>query len=459
MEEGLPTILWKFSRDILNVVKTLKENGKIRRIKRLWFREKITNFEYKEGSTGWQSSPEYFEKEEWDWRDRFRIIEPEIKKLPTYINAHKYISEIYKVNEFQAEFWLSRFVHNVIIKALDATLSEEELVELITLFQNDLEGAPIIWNVTVKLRGIWLKDEEIIVDKGLKLRRPRPEDLVFECPVEEMIEGVVPGLHVRFFPFLGHATAVLEVTQRSQSQLHMLDELEKIIIALRLYKPASITKGEVIWKPKSVLHFGGTTWPISSQPEIYRYSLASEDASKLKTFLDKIKPLLPVAQARVETIDHISISLQRYDDVLFKPDPTERLTYAIMGLEALFLKSSEHEELKHRLAQRVARCLSLYGYQSLEVYRTVAQSYDVRSEFVHGTLINKEKRGDAATLADKVIEYLRTSILMFLELKNKVEKDNFLNTIDNSLLHQDAFAKLEKLIRENTPITASLISV
>jgi predicted transcriptional regulator len=87
MEEGLPTILWKLSRDIVNVVKTLKENGKIRRIKRLWFREKITNFEYKEGSMGWQASPEYFEKEEWDWRDRFRIIEPEIKKLLTYINA------------------------------------------------------------------------------------------------------------------------------------------------------------------------------------------------------------------------------------------------------------------------------------------------------------------------------------------------------------------------------------
>jgi len=82
-----------------------------------------------------------------------------------------------------------------------------------------------------------------------------------------------------------------------------------------------------------------------------------------------------------------------------------------------------------------------------------------RSEFVHGTLINKEKKDYTATLADKVIEYLRTSILMFLELKDEIEKDNFLNTIDNSLLHQDAFTKLEKLIRENTPITTSLIPV
>ncbi|MCS7366251.1 MAG: HEPN domain-containing protein [archaeon YNP-WB-062] len=456
MEEGLPTILWRLSRDIVNVVETLKERGKIRRIKRLWFREKITNFEYKEGSMGWQASPEYFEKEEWDWRDRFRIIEPEIKKMPTYINAHRYISEIYKVNELRAEFLLSRFVHNVIIKALDATLSEEELVELITLFHNDLEGAPIIWNVTVELRGIWLKDEEIIVDEGLKLRRPRPEDLAYECPVEEMIERAVPRFHV---PFFSHATAVLEITQRSQSQLNLLDELEKIIIALRLYKPASIAKIGIVWRPKSILQFESVTWYTPIQPEIYRYSLASEDASKLKTLLDKIKPLLPVVQGRIETIDHISISLQRYDDALFKPDPMERLTYAIMSLEALFLKSSEREELKHRLAQRVARCLSLYGYQSLEVYRTVAQSYDIRSEFVHGTLINKEKKDYTATLADKVIEYLRTSILMFLELKDEIEKDNFLNTIDNSLLHQDAFTKLEKLIRENTPITTSLIPV
>jgi len=116
----------------------------------------------------------------------------------------------------------------------------------------------------------------------------------------------------------------------------------------------------------------------------------------------------------------------------------------------------------------VAKCLSLYGYRSLEVYRTVVQAYDIRSNFVHGTLVNKEESHDAGTkeksrdvdtLANNVIKYLQISILMFLELKNKVKKDDFLSTIDNSLLHPDALAKLEKLIRENSPITISYFSI
>jgi hypothetical protein len=450
MEEELSMILWRLSHDIVNAIETLKKDGKIQKVRKIWFREKTINFEYKEGSISWQASPEYFEREEWDWKYISQIIELEIKKLPAYINAYKCISEIYNVDEFQAEFWLSKFAHNVVTKTLDTPLSEEGLLESVILFLNDLEQRPIIWNVIVELEGLWLKDEEIKINKGLKIRRPRPEDLEFERPFEEIL---LPRVDI--LPVFRHFSAVLEVTQKTQ---FMWDELEKLIVALRLYKLGSVVTRRITWKPKSILQFGATTWPTFIQPVVYCYSLSSEESLKLKTFLDKIRPLLPVVQGRIETIDYISISLQRYNDALFKSDPTERLAYAIMGLEALFLKSSEREELAHRLAQRVARCLSLYSYQPLEVYRIIVQSYDIRSNFVHGSLVGKEKSHDASTLAEKVIKYLRILILMFLELKNRVEKDSFLNTIDNSLIHPDALAKLEKLIKENCPITTSIIS-
>jgi len=55
-------------------------------------------------------------------------------------------------------------------------------------------------------------------------------------------------------------------------------------------------------------------------------------------------------------------------------------------------------------------------------------------------------------LADRIIEYLRASILIFLELKDKIEKESFLNTIDNSLLHEEALAKLKKLIDDHCSI-------
>ena len=87
--EEMPRILWGLSRDIIHVARNLREDKKIQKVRRLYMRNKITHFEYKRGSIGWQASHEYFEKEEWDWRDKIRIIETEIKKLPSYVKAYK----------------------------------------------------------------------------------------------------------------------------------------------------------------------------------------------------------------------------------------------------------------------------------------------------------------------------------------------------------------------------------
>jgi len=127
----------------------------------------------------------------------------------------------------------------------------------------------------------------------------------------------------------------------------------------------------------------------------------------------------------------------------------ERVTYAIMGLEALFLKSSEREDLSHRLAQRVAKCLSILNYQPIEIYRVLKQSYEVRSEFIHGAPIHEDELRNSGELANKVMEYLRLSILVFMELKKeKIEKENFISIIDNSLLNREAQEKLQSLIKE-----------
>ena len=305
-----------------------------------------------------------------------------------------------------------------------------------------------MWDVLVELEGVWMRAEEIEIHKGLKIRRPRPEDLEFEQPFGYIIPQMEPTFR---FP-----SAIMEIRQKAKAQPHVLDEIEKLIIALRLYKLGSVIGGKIIWKPKSILQFEGTSWSYLTQPIVYKYSLGSEDVPKLQTFLDKIKTLLPVTQGKIKAIDHISISLQRYNDALFKPDPTERLAYGIMGLEALFLKSLEREELAHKLAQRVAKCLSLLTHQPLEVYRIIKESYDIRSEFIHGSLVDERRYHNASKLADKVLEYLRSSILIFLELKDKVKKERFLNTIDNSLLHHNASAKLEQLIKEHCSIIQSI---
>jgi len=54
----------------------------------------------------------------------------------------------------------------------------------------------------------------------------------------------------------------------------------------------------------------------------------------------------------------IGIAILRYQDAISKPEPVgNKVAYAIMGLEALYLKAEEKQELSRRLAQRVAKVM------------------------------------------------------------------------------------------------------
>jgi hypothetical protein len=449
-EEGLEElyrILWRFSRDVVNIV---KENyGEIGEAKTLWIRRRVVGIEYGESSISYEYSLEPFEgAEPCSQLTLYSKLISQLMTLPVCVDTYKYISKICKVGESQAQSWLRMFIFRLLMRLLNRHLSEEELNELIKLFIDDLEEKPVIWSVAAWLKGLWLKDEEIEIGEGLRIRRPKPEDLTLELPIHEAF--IVP-IETECPP------AILEVMLKASDDLSALNELIKLTIALRLYKPCSICPTKVMLKPKSILRSSETRelFPASI---VYPCSLSLEEASTLKVFLDRVMKWIPVIQGHVGLIDYVSIALKRYDEALFCSDPVERLTQAVMGLEVLYLKSSERMELARRLAQRVARCISIYGYDVLNVFEVVKEAYNIRSMFVHGAPIELKEHRKIIELANEMVRYLQMSVLMFLELKSyaNIEKCHFLDIVDRSLLSLKVQEYLEKLIRDNCLATASL---
>ena len=210
------------------------------------------------------------------------------------------------------------------------------------------------------------------------------------------------------------------------------------------------------WKSDGVMWFsGGTSFGTRSHVDTYKYSLAKDDGPKLQEFLDKIEKLIPEELIRpgMSEVDHLVIAVQRYEDSLLKPEITEsRLSFAIMALEALFLKEEEREELEHRLGQRVAKLLAEFGHEPLEVYNKLKRSYSIRSSFVHGSPISKDQQSEALKLTQDILEYVRLSIVIQLQLKGTIDKDKFLSLLDNTLLTQNASEKLQKILEENCEI-------
>ena len=301
----------------------------------------------------------------------------------------------------------------------------------------DLEGNPIEWEIKVWLEGIWMKVDEIKIKKGIIIRKPNTSDIEYEHPLGmPLFEQTPPH----------HPSAILEIRKRVKLQPFIYPELEKILIALQLYKVGSVSKTRIYWKPKSFLQFRGISTPIYRGLTTYRYSLDESDVEKLPRFIAKIKDKLPIEEETGRPIasNPFGIAILRYQDAILKPEAIgNKIAYAVMGLEALYLKSEG--ELSHRLAQRVAKLLSFFEEEPIKVYRNVKKAYNIRSGFVHGSPLQNKKPQEVKEILDNIIEYLRKSILTFIQLQK--EKKELLSLIDDALLEKQKDIKLQNLIK------------
>lgn len=318
-------------------------------------------------------------------------------------------------------------------------------MELTFWLVNDLNKALKMWTPTVWLDGIWMVDDKLELKNGIVFRKPTAFDIEREWNLlsPPFIMGEIDGWTI------GEPSAILELSRRAKSQPEIHEELERLIMTLRLFRLGSVFIIKTYWKSESVIDLHGRSWRSHRMYSPHKYPLSISDFPKLENFIQTIAPLLPHNSG---STDYIAIAIQRYNDAILKPEIIEsKISFAIMSLEALFLKEKEREELERRLSQRIAKVLNNFGKQALEICNTPTRAYDLRSGFVHGSPILKESLGEASKLAEKVIEYNRLSIVIWLLLKSKSEfdKDKFLNLIDNSLLNEDANKKLAEILKES----------
>ena len=439
--KSLPVILHDLSDFIIDEVVSGKKSKKLEISKEISIKHKISNFNYVKGITGYQTTPEYFTKEKWRWKDELEF-EKKIEAFKSFQVTIQQIVKIYNVEETKAKLWVSKFVKQITNVCFDE-INKDKVIELINLFISDLEENPISWQPVVWIDGIWMGTDSIKIRDNILIRKPESNDLEFESPYESFI----PHEH-RNLP-----SAILEFEYREKFPGSVHNKINSVIAALRLFKLGSIEKIRTQHNADSIIKFiGGTISQTNLISAHYKYGLTVGDTETLTKFITRIEPLIysEIIDKSADEADYISIAHDRFCDALLKPVvPENRLATAIMALEALYLKEEELSELTERLSQRVALALEPFGYKTLEVYNLVKKSYNIRSRFVHGSKIEQKEIGE---LPEKILDYCRVSIIMFLQLHNELDKKIIINLLRNSLLDDTKKKEFHKIINDKCPI-------
>ena len=437
----LPVVLHNLSDSVISEVEDAKKNEKLDIYQEIYFKHKISEFKYDKGITGFHTTSESITKERSRWKNEFEF-EKKIETFKLFQDVVENIIKTYNVGESKAKSKVNNFVNKIANLSIDG-INNEKVIEVVNLFISDLEENPILWQPVVWIDGIWMEIDSIDIRDNILLRKPEPNDLEFESHYENYSSP-----ELRNWP-----SAILELEFREQYPRSVQNRINSIISVLRLFKLGSIENLRTQFNPHSIGGFlGGTISTINIMSDHYNYILTEEDSEHLIKFVTRIEPLIfsEILDKSDDEADYISIAYDRFCDALLKPIVSENiLANAIMALEALYLKEMELSELNEKLSLRIAIALEPFGYQTLEVYNLVKKAYDIRSRFVHGSKVEPKKIG---VLPEKILDYCRVSIIMFLQLHNEFDKEKIINLFGKSLLDDSEKKKFHKIIEEKCTI-------
>ncbi|MEE9341951.1 MAG: hypothetical protein V3V21_09895 [Thermoplasmata archaeon] len=76
------------------------------------------------------------------------------------------------------------------------------------------------------------------------------------------------------------------------------------------------------------------------------------------------------------------------------------------------------------------------------------RSYEIRSTYVHGGFLENDKRSSIEKNLRRILNYLRVSIVIFLQMQNEEGKDAFIALLQHSMLEEKAQEKLNDRLED-----------
>ncbi len=405
-----------------------------------YFRWKATEFEYDDtGVKKLSRQGDEFPKPFWNTNDVFQ----KVSKLDIYSDTYKAISNDYNLREGQIIEYLHQLITRLAANIIEGKAQAvADTTTYIDSFLKDLNGDEQACSAKVELTGLILQPNSIQLANNVKLTKPILKDFETEEPAY-FSEG----------RFSRDPTAFLHISSNAKmetSSVVLRNEIDKAIAIMRLFRVGAVQVIRHTEKTDSVIGFqaGGVT-RAKFLGSADKYLITSGDVEVLKRFWANMSKISLPDSAHSDPqkeSDALSIAYQRYTDSLDTHLLEKRISSAVMGLEALFL--TEVDELPYRLSLRVGKLLSLVKdeYEPNKVRDDIKTAYKIRNKYVHGAILKTEERKklEEGKFAQKIIDYLRVSIVALL--LRKTSKESLIQKIDDSLLDSKMDNKVIELL-------------
>jgi len=422
------------------------------------------------------SKLEYFDFYDWRSEDFVNFMDKELKTLTEFEEAAQQVMEEFKAPEHAVkQIGLSSFLRLIMKEAPNGQITHENIAYYVQLFIDGYESyrshKPVVWNVNLWLGNTYIESDEIEIEQGVFLRRPTKEQLADVRPKPNHISdfdrmtgrGLAAGAILSFSVAAGNRPVVGLYPEKIPQQI------ERWLNLFRLLKPTDLTVVYQSVNPVSI--FEHHISENKDQPQdkywkgkvehretsSYKLYLKTDEEEILRTFIKNVKPALrEISHKTYLSGSSYDLAFHRYNDSLLKTEVNAyRILSAITSLEALLSDGST--EITFKIKMRVAKLLSLFGFDALDVSNKMKNAYNLRSKLVHGSK-PEDKDTDllefARNYTHEILNYNRICLLIALQLKKSADKQKLIKQIDNSFIDTATDNELKKLIEEkvNIPI-------
>jgi hypothetical protein len=438
--------------------------------------EKIhaTNIDYEHENFQYDyENIEYFDFYKWG-TDPFDEHRKLIEALPEYESVTDEICKAFeipdegrRITQNAGVFSFARLLMNNIPNGI---IHYDNIDSYIKTFLNDYEtyktDNKFTWQIQIWLDSIYFEGDQIELSPQVTLRKPILEELHLVRPKSHYISD--------FNKAFGNglpSVCILEFSMKAEMQAagryhdDIKYEIENWLDALRLFKVGNINAIYKSIAPISILVTGttensATTFDTSWKDKIehsetsnYKYPIQKQEAEQLYIFAQKLKPILKtISQKSYHTGSYLDIAFHRYKDCLLRSEVNvNRMISAITCLEALLSNSSS--EITYKISIHVAGVLKHLGFNTIMVFEKMKLAYSVRSTLLHGSNLNNKLLEFSKDHTHEIVNYARLCLLISMQLKDNIKKDDFIKIIDHSFIDEKANTELKMLIQKNVSIS------